>query len=77
MLVLEYFDEALKFAEFRLCEFLSKGYKMDAPELENLPPVRLDAPRSLQPDSYIRKTCAYTLLRLLAHPRSAHLEVSC
>lgn len=33
-LVLEYFDEALKFAEFRLCEFLSKGYKIDAPQLE-------------------------------------------
>jgi len=35
-LVLEYFDEALKFAESRLCEFLSKGYKIDMPELENL-----------------------------------------
>ena len=34
--VLECFDEALKIAEISLCEFLSKGYKMNESELENL-----------------------------------------
>lgn len=30
-------------------------------QLQNIPPVRLDAPRSIQPDSHIRKTRAYAL----------------
>ena len=33
--------------------------------LKKIPPVRLDALRSIQPDSHIRKTRAYALLRLL------------
>ena len=40
-------------------------------------PVRLEAPKSIQPDFRIRKTRAYALLRLLTHPRFTHLEVGC
>ena len=32
---------------------------------KKIPTVRLDAPESIQPDSHIRKTRAYALLRLL------------
>ena len=35
---------------------------------KSFPPVRLDAPRSIQPDFHIHKTRVYALLRLLAHP---------
>ena len=31
----------------------------------------------IQPDFHIHKTRAYALLRLLAHPHFAHLEVGC
>ncbi len=44
---------------------------------EKFPPVRLDVPRNIQPDAHIHKTRAYALLRLLSHPRFAHLGVGC
>ena len=46
-------------------------------EHKKFPPVRLDAPGSVQPDSHIRKTRAYALLRPLTYPRIAHLGVGC
>ena len=60
-----------------MAELLLHVIRNSAVKYTSFPTVRLNAPKSIQPDFRIRKARAYALLRLLTHPRFTHLEVGC